>query len=168
AVQDLEVTAVVEPLEPPELFDWFVSFREALGMHIVSLEEPGIGSTLVNAINDAHVVCLLSDRLVGGAGVEVEFFGERTKLPAGPATLALRTGAAMLPVGVYQRTKGTHAWCRPPVPAEREGKLRADVQRVTQALAHELEILIRAAPEQWHLMQPNWPSDPGYPANKGK
>ena len=49
-----------------------------------------------------------------------------------------------------------------PIPAEREGRLRDDVVRVTQVLAHELEDLIRAAPEQWHLLQPNWPSDPGW------
>jgi KDO2-lipid IV(A) lauroyltransferase len=48
---------------------------------------------------------------------------------------------------------------QPPVPAERQGRLRADVERVTGALARRLEDLIRAAPEQWHLMQPNWPSD---------
>ena len=48
------------------------------------------------------------------------------------------------------------------VPAERHGSLRDDVQRITQLLAAELEALIRAAPEQWHLFQPNWPSDPGY------
>ena len=39
------------------------------------------------------------------------------------------------------------------------GRLREDVARVTQDLARDFEVLIRAAPEQWHLMQPNWPSD---------
>ena len=33
---------------------------------------------------------------------------------------------------------------------------------MTQVLAGELEVLIKASPTQWHLMQPNWPSDPGY------
>jgi phosphatidylinositol dimannoside acyltransferase len=47
----------------------------------------------------------------------------------------------------------------PPIPTERVGSIRDDVTRVTQALAHEFESLIRAHPEQWHLMQPNWPSD---------
>ena len=42
---------------------------------------------------------------------------------------------------------------------ERHGKFREDVARVTQDLAHALEVLIRRAPEQWHLLQPNWPSD---------
>ena len=45
---------------------------------------------------------------------------------------------------------------------ERTGRLRADVTDLTQRLATELEGLIRRAPEQWHLYQPNWPSDPGY------
>jgi KDO2-lipid IV(A) lauroyltransferase len=51
---------------------------------------------------------------------------------------------------------------RPPVSTTRRGGLREDVGRVTQELARELEFLIRRAPEQWHLFQPNWPSDPGY------
>ncbi|MET0323866.1 MAG: lipid A biosynthesis acyltransferase, partial [Ilumatobacteraceae bacterium] len=92
------------------------------------------------------------------------FFGERTTLPAGPATLGLRAGAPILPVAVYftRRVNGHHAIVRPPLDTERRGKLREDVARLTQDLAHELEYLIRRAPEQWHLFQPNWPSDPGY------
>ena len=92
--------------------------------------------------------------------MEVEFFGERTRLPAGPATLALRTGAPILPVGTYFKPDGGHtATIEPPMPVERQGRLRDDVTRVTQDLAHRFEELISAAPEQWLLMQPNWPSD---------
>jgi KDO2-lipid IV(A) lauroyltransferase len=47
----------------------------------------------------------------------------------------------------------------PPIDTTRQGKFRQDVQRVTQELAQALEVLIRRAPEQWHLLQPNWPSD---------
>ena len=65
----------------------------------------------------------------------------------------------MLPTAAYYRGRGHYGVCRPPVPSERQGRLREDVARVTQSLAHELEALIRVAPEQWHLMQPNWPSD---------
>ena len=104
------------------------------------------------------------DRDIQGGGVEVEFFGERTTLPGGPATLGLRTGAPVVPSAVYFAAgrEGHHAVIRPPVPADRHGSLREDVQRITQLLAAELEALIRAAPEQWHLFQPNWPCDPGY------
>jgi len=153
-----EVTVVVEPIDPPELFEWMASFRESFGMHVVPLG-PDVGSTVIKALKAKHVVCLLCDRNLGDGGVEVDFFGERTMLPGGPATLAMRTGAAIIPVAVYQMSGRHHAVCRPPVPVERQGRLREDVQRVTQALAVELELLIRARPEQWHLMQPNWPSD---------
>jgi KDO2-lipid IV(A) lauroyltransferase len=162
-VPKVRVTAVAEALEPPELFEWFTDLREALRMNIVPLG-PGAGAAVMRAIRDQDVVCLLCDRFLEGASVEVEFFGERTLLPAGPATLALRTGAALLPTAVYFRGDSHHGQVLPPVPAVREGKLRDDVERVTQLLAYELERLIRLAPEQWHLLQPNWPSDPGWQA----
>ena len=133
-------------------------------MNVVPLG-PGAGTTVMRALKDNHVVCLLADRDLHGGGPEVEFFGERTSMPPGPATLALRTGAPILPTAVYftGRVDGHFGWVRPPLPVERVGaRLRDDVQRITQDLAHELEILIRRAPSQWHMFQPNWPSDPGY------
>jgi KDO2-lipid IV(A) lauroyltransferase len=163
ADQGLPITVVVEPLEPPELFEWFVSFRESLGMTVVAVG-PAATAAVSRALRANEVVCRLSDRDIQGGGVDVEFFGERTTLPGGPATLGLRTGAPVLPTAVYftSQRDGHHAIIRPPVPAERQGSVREDVTRITQFLAHELEVLIRAAPQQWHLFQPNWPSDPGY------
>jgi KDO2-lipid IV(A) lauroyltransferase len=161
AVWKHPISVVVEALEPVEVFEWFKDLREQLGMEVIALG-PDAGSLVVRALKANHAVCLLSDRAIGGGGVEVEFFGERTLLPAGPATLALRTGAPLLPTAIYFRGRMHEGVVRPPVPTEREGRLRDDVTRVTQLLAHELEELIRAAPEQWHLLQPNWPSDPGY------
>ena len=156
--QHVPITAVVEPPESEELFEWFVDFRRSLGMSVIPLG-PSAGTEVVRAIKARHVVCLLCDRDIGGGGVEVEFFGERTTLPAGPATLALRTGAPLLPTAVYYEGSLHRAVVREAIPTEREGRLRDDVSRVTQDLARALEELIRAAPEQWHLMQPNWPSD---------
>jgi lauroyl/myristoyl acyltransferase len=108
---------------------------------------------------------LLSDRDLTGGGIPVQFFGETTTLPAGPATLALRTGAALLPTAAFftDRNLGHHGIIGAPMECERHGRLRPDVSRITQNLALELETLIRKAPSQWHLLQPNWPSDPGYP-----
>jgi phosphatidylinositol dimannoside acyltransferase len=158
ATQGYRITVVVEPLEPPELFEWFADYRRSLGMNVVPLG-PDAGSAVLRALRANEVVALLSDRDIGGGGVDVEFFGERTTLPGGPATLSLRTGAPILPVALYFEGRGHRGVARPPLGIERTGSLREDVARVTQALAHELESLIRHAPEQWHLMQPNWPSD---------
>jgi lauroyl/myristoyl acyltransferase len=158
-VRKVPVTAVVERVDPPALFDWFVEFRQRIGMEIVPLG-PDAARSIVKAIKQAHVIALLCDRDIGGGGAEVTFFGETTTLPSGPAVLALRTGAPLIPTGVYDQGGGHHhAILRPPIVAERRKSLRDDVARITQAMAHELEGLIRRAPEQWHLLQPNWPSD---------
>ncbi len=158
------ITVVVERIEPPELFEWFVDLRSKLGMTVVPLG-PEAATTVMKALRDNHIVCLVSDRDLMGGGPSVDFFGERTTLPGGAATLAFRTGAPIIPTGVYftNRVDGHFAWVKPPIPVVRESKrLREDVDRVTQLVAYELESLIRQAPFQWHLFQPNWPSDPGY------
>lgn len=159
-INKMQVTAVVEPLQPPELFDWFVEFRRSLGMNIVPLG-PEAGRQVLAALKRNEIVCLLADRDIVGGGVEVEFFGELTTLPAGPAMLALRSGAPILPTAVYFTKTGRRAVVQPPLEATRQGNLRQDIARVTQNLAAEFERLIAAAPEQWHLLAPNWPTDPG-------
>jgi len=159
ASRGYKATVVVEPLEPPELFEWFADMRRSMGLEVVPLG-PEAGTAILRRLKEGGIVVLVSDRDLLGTGVTVAFFGEETTLPAGPATLALRTGAALLPVSVYFDGRRNHLGVvRPPIPVERTGRFRDDVQRVTQALAREMESLIREAPSQWHLFQPNWPSD---------
>ena len=158
AVEEIKVTTVVEPVKPPELAAWFIDLREQLGMEIVPLG-PESGPKVAKALSNGRLLSLVCDRDISGTGVEVEFFGERTTLPAGPATLALRSGAPLMAATCYFDGSGHRGVVRPPIDTTRQGKFRADVARITQVLAHELEELIRLAPEQWHLLQPNWPSD---------
>jgi lauroyl/myristoyl acyltransferase len=157
-IKDIPVTAVVERLDPPELFEWFVELRRSFGMDIVPLG-PGAGKATLRALKDNALLALLCDRDITGDGQEVEFFGERTTLPAGPATLALRTGSPILPTAIYFEGDLRRGVVRAPLDTSRQGTLREDVARITQDVAHALEELIREAPEQWHLLQPNWPSD---------
>lgn len=158
-VKEIPVTVVVEQLDPPELFEWFTELRRSFGFEIVALG-PEAGTASMRALKANHVLGLLCDRDLGGTGPEVTFFGETTTLPGGPAMLALRTGAPILPTAVYfDGPRARHGVVLPPLDTTRQGALRADVRRVTQELAEALEDLIRRAPEQWHLLQPNWPSD---------
>ena len=159
AQQGYPMTTVGELLEPPELFDWFTSQRATLGLTVLP---PGPGTTvrLLDTLRAGRVVGLLADRDLVGNGVEVELFGERTTLPAGPALLALRSGAPLMTCAIYQRPRGLyHAVLQPPLDSTRTGRMRQDVQRLTEEMARSLEGLIRRAPEQGHLFQPNWPSD---------
>ena len=153
-----EVTVVVEPQQPKELFEFMMSYRESFGMNVIPLG-PNAGKKVIKAIKSNHVVCLLCDRDIEGTGVKVSFFGEETTIPAGPATLSIRTGAKIIPVAVYQRARSHHAIVKPPLNSMRQGSLREDVARISQKIAGSFEELILLEPEQWHLMSPNWPSD---------
>lgn len=153
------MTAVAEHLEPEELYEWFISQRNAMGLSIVSLDHEASG-TLIKTLRGGGLVGLLCDRDLVGNGIEVEFFGERTTLPAGPATLAMRTGATLISTAVYSGPGiYHHAVISPPIDTSRTGTFRDDVARVTQEIARHFEWYIRRAPEQWHMFQPNWPSD---------
>jgi phosphatidylinositol dimannoside acyltransferase len=159
-LEHMPMTAVVERLEPEELFEWFIGKRAAMGLTAVPLGD-GSSSALLRALKANEIAGLVSDRDLVGNGVEVEFFGEKTTLPAGAAALALRTGAPLLPVVVYSGPGNWHTGViHPPLDTTRRGRMREDIVRVTQDLATTFEHDIRARPEQWHLYQPNWPSDP--------
>ena len=154
----LGMTAIAEELDPPELFQWFKEKRESIGIRIEPLNEYA-GSVLLSKLREGGVVGLLCDRDLQGNGIDVTFFGERVTMPAGPATLALRTGATLVAAACYAGPGRDHfAVITAPIAAERTKKLRDDVTRVTQLVAIELEGLIRRAPEQWHVLQPRFAS----------
>lgn len=155
------VVAVAEKLPNQRITDWFTDMRADFGIEIV-LATGGteVMRKLEAALADNKAVALLSDRDLKGKGVEVEFFGEKTTLPPGPATLALRTGAPLFPVATYfDGHDGYRVVVRPAIRIPDAGTRSEKVASMTQSLAREMESLIRDAPEQWHLVQPNWPSD---------
>ncbi|MEX2278738.1 MAG: phosphatidylinositol mannoside acyltransferase [Acidimicrobiia bacterium] len=156
----LTVVAVAENLRNHRIRDWFLGLRSSMDIGIV-LATGGsqVIRELETVIGANGVVALLCDRDLKGKGVEVEFLGERTTMPAGPASLALRTGAPILPVATYFTENGHHVVVRPPIEIPAGTDRTERIRATTQILAKELESLILAAPEQWHLVQPNWPSD---------
>jgi lauroyl/myristoyl acyltransferase len=153
------MTSVAERLEPPELFDYFVNQRAAMGLTIVPLDSTS-GGAVMRTLREGGLVGLLCDRDLLDNGIAVTFFGEKTTMPAGPATLAMRTGAALLTAAVYSGPgQDHHAVVGGPIDLTRTGALRSDVSRVTQEIADRFESLIRRAPEQWHVFQPLWSAD---------
>lgn len=164
ARRHLPMTSVAERIEPPELFEFFVDQRARMGLTIVPLDGSS-GRAIVSTLRRGGLVGLLSDRDLNGTGIDVEFFGEKTTMPAGPATLALRTGATLVTGVVYSGPGGDHrGLVDPPIDTSRQGSLRSDVTRITQEIAHRFEGWIRRAPDQWHVFQPLWSADrPGAP-----
>ena len=153
------MTAVAEILEPAKLSDWFIKQRESMGLSVIPLDTHA-SAAVVKRLREGGLVGLLCDRDLAGNGVEVDFFGERTTFPAGPATLALRTGATLITTAVFLAPgRGHHGSISAPIDTTRRGTLRDDVTRITQEIARHFEDYIRQAPEQWHMFQPLWPSD---------
>jgi phosphatidylinositol dimannoside acyltransferase len=156
-----QVTTVMERLRPEELFERFLHFRQRLGMEILPLTGSGnVFGHLVRRLRQGGFVPLLADRDLTETGVPVTLFGETARMAAGPASLALVTGAALYPVSIhYERLPpGAPArWgivCRfhpevTPPPGERSEQLAA----MTQACADALAKGIREYPQDWHMLQ---------------
>jgi phosphatidylinositol dimannoside acyltransferase len=157
------LTTIVERLKPAELFDRFVAYRRALGMEILPLDNGSESMRgLLRALRGGRVVALVCDRDLTGHGLPVRIFGATAAMPGGPASLAIKTGAALLPCGVFHDRKAGR-WVsvvRPPIRVEPSGDQRADVIALTQRLADEFEDLIRRAPEQWHMLSRYWRGAP--------
>ena len=152
----LPVVSVAENLRPHRLFELFLHHREALGMQIIGLGEGTVGRQLARVLSEGRLVALVADRDLTGRGVEVEMFGGRRRLPAGPALLAISSGASVLVASIYQTPTGWRCVLEDLPQVPRTGDRRADVIAVTQAIAEAFEKVIGASPADWHLFQPGW------------
>lgn len=153
---DLTVVAVAERLANQRITEWFTHQRSMFGIEIILTGQGRLGPKLVRAVKDGKAVCLLSDRDISGRGVGVEFFGEETTLPLGPVSIARNAGAPIIPVAIYFKDgPGHHAVIHPPL----EFPEGATPTESVQVIAAKLEEMILRDPGQWHLVQPNWPSD---------
>jgi phosphatidylinositol dimannoside acyltransferase len=155
AASGYPATAVVERLRPVELYERFATYRRALGLELLPLDD---GSEtlrgVIRALRAGRLACLVCDRDLTGGGLEVRLFGAAARMPGGPASVALRTGATLLPCAVYhdRRPGRWRAVVRPPLAFEPSGDSRSDVAALTQRLAEAFEGLIAAAPTQWHVL----------------
>jgi KDO2-lipid IV(A) lauroyltransferase len=162
AARGIPGVAVVERLKPVELFDRFARYREALGLEIIPSDDGAKAiRRLVECLREGKTVALVADRDLGRRGIPVTLFGRPATMPGGPASLALRTGSALIPAAVYQIRPGRwRALTRGPIEITPTGDTRADTAELTRKLAVEFEYLIGLAPEQWHVLVPFWPVDP--------
>lgn len=148
-------TVVAERLAPESLFRRFVRFRERLGFEIIPLTGSATPPfpQLLARIRQGRIVGLLGERDLSGRGVPVTFFGAEARLPAGPARLAIDTGAPLLPVHCWFSPGGWGFRVDPPL--DTSGGVRA----TTQTLADRFAAGIAAHPADWHMLQPLWTAD---------
>ncbi|WP_232311862.1 phosphatidylinositol mannoside acyltransferase [Janibacter melonis] len=154
------VVTVAERLRPEEMFQAFLEFREGeLGMTIHPAERGTFGALLAQLrTGDPVVMPLLSDRDLSASGVEIDLAGERARVAAGPAALAVETGVPLFPVTMRHVRRGRHRWglditVHPAVDVPAEGTRTQRVAAATQACADALGAAIREHPQDWHMMQ---------------
>ena len=149
-------TTVAERLKPESLYRRFIDYRESLGFEVIPLsggEQPPF-QLLRERLRDNKVVCLMAERDLTRSGVQVDFFGEATRMPAGSAKLAIETGAALLPVHTWYEPDITRVDIYPPLDCA-----SGDVGVITQALADVFARNIAEHPADWHMLQPQWLAD---------
>ncbi|WP_030606945.1 phosphatidylinositol mannoside acyltransferase [Streptomyces fulvoviolaceus] len=153
-------TTVAERLKPETLYDRFVAYREGLGMEVLPHSGGTAFGTLARRLRDGGLICLVAERDLSSSGVEVKFFGEATRMPAGPALLAQQTGALLLPVTLwYDDSPVMRGRVHPPIDVPETGTRAERTSVMTQALADAFATGIADHPEDWHMLQRLWLKD---------
>ncbi|MFD7203629.1 phosphatidylinositol mannoside acyltransferase [Streptomyces sp. NPDC059893] len=153
-------TTVAERLKPETLYDRFVAYRESLGMEVLPHEGGSAFGTLARRLRAGGLVCLVADRDLSESGVEVKFFGDTARMPAGPAILAQQTGAQLLPVTLwYDESPVMRGRIHAPIEVPETGTRAEKTSVMTQALADAFATGIADHPEDWHMLQRLWLAD---------
>ncbi|MER6078765.1 phosphatidylinositol mannoside acyltransferase [Streptomyces sp. NPDC001833] len=153
-------TTVAERLRPETLYDRFVAYREGLGMEVLPHSGGTAFGTLARRLRDGGLVCLVADRDLSASGIEVGFFGDTARMPAGPALLAQQTGALLLPVTLwYDDTPVMKGRVHAPIEVPESGDKASKTSVMTQALADAFATGIADHPEDWHMLQRLWLAD---------
>jgi phosphatidylinositol dimannoside acyltransferase len=149
------LTTVAERLRPESVYERFLEFRRDLGMEVLpTTGGPHPFGVMAQRLRAGKLVCIVADRDLSDTGIEVDFFGEKALMPAGPAALAVQTGAALMPVGCWfvdETEWAAHVYDEIPVPAT--GDRKQKVAAMTQQLATVYEEAIREHPTSWHMLQ---------------
>ena len=159
AARGFPAHVVAETFGDARLDAMVVGARERLGVRVIKLETAG--PSLIRVLKQGEVLALLIDRPLEGEGVRVPFFGQEIKVPAGPARLALRTGAKVLPTAFPRIEPGkpdVDTWCDWDVELPVTGDADEDVRVLTARIVASHERFIRERPDQWYMFRRMWPA----------
>ena len=150
----INLVTVAERLKPEKLFLKFLRYREEMGMTVLPLDGRVLG-TLQEHLRRGALVALVADRDLSRSGIDVDFFGGTARMPAGPAILALRTGAPLITAFVSYTDAGVHIDFKQVVlPSDGDESQR--VQEVVAMMAKHFQDGISQHPQDWHMLQRIW------------
>jgi KDO2-lipid IV(A) lauroyltransferase len=153
-LKGIHLVTVAERLKPERLFNEFLRYRQAMGMEVLALDSRSI-VTLAQRLREGHLIALVADRDLSKSGIDVEFFGKPARMPAGPAVLALKTGAVFLTAFVHYTRNGIHiTFDELSIPES--GTQEEKVAALVQKSANNFERGISQHPQDWHMLQRIW------------
>ena len=150
----INLVTVAERLKPEKLFLKFLEYRQAMGMEVLPLDGKVMG-TLAQRLGQGALVALVADRDLSRSGIAVEFFGGPSRMPAGPALLAIKTKAPLITAFVSYTESGIHIdFNEVLIPSTGSDDER--VHQIVQMTAQHFEDGISKHPEDWHMLQRIW------------
>ena len=159
AVYGYPISAVTNELPSGGLNELVIASRERIGMKMIRLG-PGSLRQIIRALGRNELVALASDLYSGDRGVRVPFFNRPAVFPSGPAAIALKTGAPILPVWARRRPDNLYiAEIEEPIEVSRTGDTTRDIQVTTERIVQFFERIIRREPDQWLVFLPVWRLD---------
>lgn len=150
----VNLVTVAERLKPEKLFLKFLEYRQNMGMEVLPLDGRVMG-TLAQRLRQGALVALVADRDLSRSGIDVTFFGSPSRMPAGPALLALKTDAPLITAYVSYTETGIHIVFKQ-VLLPSEGTQEQKVSEIVQMTATHFEEGIADKPEDWHMLQRIW------------
>ena len=151
----INLTAVVEELKPEAIFKKFLDYRQSIGIEPISHKEKTI-PLLTQRLNEGKLIALVADRDMSRNGIEVDFLGAVAKMPAGPAILAITTGAPLITAYIRYTDKGIKLIFDKTVEIPDSGNEDEKVRVVTQSMADNFAKHIKESPVDWHMLQRIW------------
>ncbi len=151
----ITLTAVVEKLKPEAIFKKFLAYRSSIGIEPISHKEKTI-PLLLERLSSGKLVALVADRDMSRSGVEVSFLGGIAKMPAGPATLAIKSGSPLITAYIRYLKDGIEITFDETVKLPTSGSEAEKIKVVTQSMADNFAKRIKDSPVDWHMLQRIW------------
>jgi lauroyl/myristoyl acyltransferase len=164
---------LAEALNPPELFDRITKARAALGVQVIPIDLAGmregdaktarvLGASALREVYKVlranGCVAMAMDRDIAGNGEPMEFFGAPACIPTGVVEVGIRTGAALVPIVLFRAGHRVDARVYPEFAYDAAAPRQEEVRRVAEEVLRHFEKVIREHPEQWHVLDPIWPT----------
>ena len=169
-----ELALLAEQLRPQKLFEAIAGARGALGVKVIPIDietmlkgdtqtARRIGAAAMREVfkhlRSGGAIAIAIDRDLSGTGTQIPFFGAPAPIPLGVVEVAMRSGAAIVPIVLPRMSWGAEGRVFPEIPYDPDAPREAESERIAREILAIFEGVIRARPEQWHVLDPVWPED---------